>query len=289
MYTSINPVVSIREKRSSDALERPDKKPVDSKVKGLVLERISHAKGTLLPAGAAPQIWLAFPSVFASAKQSWGRRRKRKSRMRKTPFLRLPPIGLEPVDPEGGINALLQFILFVPDFAEAFFFAPRKFSCFVEWLDQYHLDQQDNRALCSASGEAIFHLLHSQLCLPLSPFGLYEGISTLFQILELPWRIDCTCEETLQKERPSHLFLSQEAMKRKQIWLEPQLVYDLQAFIEQRPDGRRVQFVTYVKVNGSWYQCDDERITLFRSPSLALPLSRATLLYYQKISFGLQG
>ena len=44
-------------------------------------------------------------------------------------------------------------------------------------------------------------------------------------------------------------------------------------FIEYRPDGRNgACFVTYVKIEGSWYQCDDDRITALRSTIGSVPL-----------------
>jgi len=60
--------------------------------------------------------------------------------------------------------------------------------------------------------------------------------------------------------------------------------YDLDAFIEIRPDGDDGEhYIAYLKREGTWYQCDEERVIQFRSNCLNVPLRRATLLHYKRV------
>lgn len=284
MNVSVTPIFPLRD-RNSDEGSFPARRPIDSKVRGVVLERICHARGGLLPSATAPQIVIDLLPAFESAKMEHAPREKRKSRLRKTPLLRRAPIGLRPVDPEGWLNALMQFILFVPEFAELFFFAPRSFYPFQEFIDQYHHDQQENSTLSSANGVALFRFL----CLKLSSLCLHEIFQFLIRVLHPKWEIHKNIDEALEKGYSTDLFVTESSQK-KQFFTGPDLFcYDLDAFIELRPDGSTVNFITYVKLEGAWYQCDDDRITLLRSTSLNIPLHRAVLLHYKRIAFGKSG
>jgi hypothetical protein len=61
--------------------------------------------------------------------------------------------------------------------------------------------------------------------------------------------------------------------------------YDLDAFVEYRPDGKDSQgdHIAYLKLEGIWYQCDDDQIIPLRSTQLNMALSRGILLHYKRI------
>lgn len=277
MNVSIAPIFPIRERNREERGQ--EGRLIDSKVRGLVLERISQTKGGLLPSAMAPKIVIDFLPALESAKLEQGQSEKRKAKLRKTPLKRKAPIGLRPVDPEGWLNALMQFILFVPGFAELFFFAPKSFYPFQEFIDQYFHDREENCTLSSANGTALFRFVRSKL----SDISLNEIFQFLIRSLHPQWEIHKTIEEALESGYPTDFFIT-ESCSRRQFFAGPDFFcYDLDAFIELRPDGSSVNFITYVKYEGGWYQCDDDRITQLRSNSLAAPLSRAILLHYLRI------
>jgi hypothetical protein len=102
-------------------------------------------------------------------------------------------------------------------------------------------------------------------------------------MLHPKWQVHTSVEEALLRGDPMDIFVTESSLK-KQFFTEPDLIcYDLNGFIEMRPDGMAVNFITYVKNEGIWYQCDDDRITELRSNSLMIPLSRSILLHYRRI------
>lgn len=281
MQVSVNPVIPVaRERKSRESPE--ERKPIDSKVKGVVLERISSTKGALLSSTATSQVVIDLRPVVESSKRDQGRKPKKKAKVRKTPVPRVAPIGLRAVDPEGGVNALMQFLLFVPGAPECFCFAPRSFALFQEFIDQYYQDQIDNRSPSGANGMAIFRFLGAKV----PDLSLHDIFEFVLGALNPKWALKMNLEQALEKGNPTDLFVMESSHK-KQLFVSEDLGYELDAFIELRPDGVSAHFVAYVKVNGVWYQCDDERITGIRSHSL--PLNRAILLHYKRIAFGQSG
>jgi hypothetical protein len=281
MNLSVTPISLSKDREFNEGGRRPQSSPIDSKVKGVVLDLICNAKGGLFVSASAPQIVMDVLSAVESVEFEYGLKEKRKSKLRKAPLIRKPPIGLRPVDEEGWLNALMQFILFIPGFAEDFFFAPKSFYPFQEFIDQYHFDQCENRSLSRASGRCLYRFL----ALKLSCFSLHEVFEFILQTVRPKWKIHITAEEALEKRGERDLFIAQRCLKR-QFFTEKELFcYDLDAFIELRPDGPRVYFIAYVKVEGVWYQCDDDRITQWRSNSLNVALNRAVLLHYRRVDF----
>lgn len=283
MNVSVTPIFPLRGHNPEERGSFHPLKSVDSKVRGLVLERISHAKGGLLPSTTAPHVVIDFLPAFESVRLEHAPP-KRKNHIRKIPRLRKAPLGLSPVDPEGWLNALMQFVLFIPGFPELFFFAPRSFYPFREFMDQYHQDQEENRTFSSANGAALFRYL----VLKLPSLSLHEIFQFLVRVLHPKWEIYKKVEEAFASGFPTDLFVTESSLKR-QFFTEPDLFcYDLNAFIELRPDGAAANFIAYVKVEeGIWYQCEDDRITQLRSTNL--PLHRAVLLHYRRMTFGKNG
>jgi hypothetical protein len=99
--------------------------------------------------------------------------------------------------------------------------------------------------------------------------------------------------------RPPELLVSEknkgEAMAcqliQRQFFTQPDArCYDLDAFIEGRPDGsQQTHYVAYLKIDGTWFQCDDERISTLRSTSLNVPLHRSLLLHYKRVDLSTHG
>lgn len=279
MNLSVNPILPLGE-RNPERGPFQEKVLVDSKVSGVVLEKISQAKSALLPSASAPQVVINLLPAFESTKFLPQFKRKKKRKIRKTPLPRSAPIGLLPVDPEGCINAIMQFVLSIQGLAENFYFAPRSFHVFQEFIDQYHADQQEKHSVSTADGGSVFRFLSMRI----EELSLHEIFQFLLQSLHLNWGIYPSLNEALKTGRPSNVFVKEKSTQ-KQFITQPDCVcYELDAFIELRSDGTNVNFVTFVKLEGSWYQCDDERITQLRSYHLSGSLQRSVLLHYKRLS-----
>lgn len=276
MVFSIGPISSIREQpRSEKKIER--QRLIDSKVRGFVLEKIGQNKGALLPTASAPQV-ISFLLPGSEPSKMNALQKKRKNRLRKTPLPRKIPIGLMPADSEGWINAFMQFVLYVPGFAESFSIAPRSFSPIQEFIDQYHHDLAEGRGLSNANGKALMALF----ALKFPDLSLQEVIEELIRLLMPKWVVHKGLYQALLKPRAADLFLAVNGLN-KQLYADPGQYYDLDAFIEKRPDGARANYIAYVKVEGCWHQCDNERITQLRSDLLILPLQRTVIAHYRQV------
>jgi hypothetical protein len=279
MNVSITSVFPTRERLPEEETFRICKL-VESKVLDFVFERISHAKGGLFPSITAPQNVIDLLPDFEVTKAQHMLREKRKAILCKAPPIRKVPIGLKSVDPEGWINALMQFILFVPGFSELFFFAPHSYRVFREFIDQYDHDQQQQLALSSANASLIFQLLVSKL----ASLNLMDVFRFITQVLHTGWEVCKSLEEAVVKGFKNDLFVTETESKRSFFVQLDRYYYDLDVFVEQRPDGALKNFIAYVKVGGGWYQCDNERIVQLRSNQLEVPLHRAVLLHYKRIN-----
>lgn len=273
MNFSVNPIFATRERiREEGKIEIQN--PIDSKVRGVVLEKIGQTKGALLPSASAPQIVSFLLPVGDKQK-------KRKNKLRRTPLPRKTPIGLLPIDPEGWVNALMQFILYVPGFAESFAIAPRSLLPIQEFIDHYHLDLAEGKSTSSANGSALAQVLASKF----HNLSLKEVVEALIRLLMPKWTVHKSIYEALMRPRSSDLFLSSSGLK-KQLYADPGQYYDLDTFVEKRPDGSRFNYIAYVKVEGCWYQCDNDRVTHLRSDLLALPLQRSVISHYLQVRLG---
>lgn len=282
MNLSVNPIPPLRDRNREEGTTIQPRSPVDSKVRGFVLERISHTKGGLLPSASAPEIIIGLIPGFESAKmEHYASRNKKKAKPRRTPLARKAPIGLFPVEPEGWLNALMQFILYVPGLAEGFYFAPRSFYPIQEFIEHYIQDQQENRTVSTANNRALFQFIS----LKFPSFGLNEIFQYLIYLLQPKWEVHNQLIDALRVGGLSDLFVKQSSLK-KQMFADTGLCYDLDAFIEMRPDGLNVNYIAYLKMDGIWFQCDDDRITQIRSDSLALPLQKSVLSHYKRVLFG---
>lgn len=323
------------------SLPREMEKPTDSKVKGLVLPRIGHPNSrsaALLPSATSPRLVIDLLSAMAIPAlddalvereiELFKRPRATKRPKLKPIAGREIPIGLRRVEGFGWtnpINALMQFLIFLPGLAELFHFVPRSFQCFLDFIEQYLVDQQENLSVSSANTPHLVRCLMKKL--PSSLFrspnraNIYEIfqalIKDLFPHVRIPisnplqndsvafhpeWHViwelghHKSLDDAIQKKwqgKPQEILVAVKGTEgtscrlvNKQFFTELDChCYDLDAFIELRPDGaKEAHFVTYLKVDGGWYQCDDERITALRSHSLSVPLYRSVLLHYKRVA-----
>ncbi len=320
-----------------------------SKVKGIVLERIglSGSRSALLPTATAPRVLVDLLSAFSiSALQQDGRfqahelmplhRHVKQKKSRKASLKKEAPIGLKrrgsyPLFHGGSLinpfNALMQFILFLPGLSDLFFFAPKSFHPFQDFIDHYREEQHENKAISSANTLSLIRCVMKNLPPHLfrGEFNFYEILQILIRSLfpafptqlassaksyfpdsiafhpewQVVWDVKSgkTLEEAIQlkwDEKAPELLISIEGVEetscnliKKQFFTPSDwFCYDLDAFIEMRPDKGSTSYVAYLKIDGGWYQCDDDRISHLRSNSLNVPLCRSLLLHYKRIEFG---
>jgi hypothetical protein len=257
-------------------------------------------------------------TIFEPVKQ---RKKGRKILERSWPTKYIP-IGLSPCVAFPPLNSILQFILFLPSFRDLFSFIPRSFTLLVDFLEQYAHDQKNNASISSADSNQLFQLLYAKMPSPCFS-GKFEAKEFLFALVKaivgkmpplsnsLPfhpewhavWDVSlpfsCAIDLpsrplelllTFKNGRPFSDLSSDELATRRliqrQFFTQPDsYCYDLDAFIEYRPDGKssRGIYVSYLKNEGIWYQCDDERITPLRSNHLNMALYRSVLLHYKRI------
>lgn len=279
MKLKIAPLFPAWERDADESGSRFNASPrlIDVKVRELVLPCIHRAKGGLLSAAIAPQIIIGLFPGFESVKMENKRREKRKSRIKKSPFQRKAPAGLLRLDPEGWVNALLQFIFYIPGFAENFIFAPKSLSPILDFIDQYSFDLEENLAISDADTPGVFRMF-AHFFPDFTIQGIFESLVRL---------VRPNMELVRSFNQIEHLgvsdFLVIANYLKKQVVIELDCIYDLNAFIEKRPDHSGVSYVAYVKVEGRWYQCDDDRITQLRSNELTFALQRGILAHYKRL------
>lgn len=343
--------------RLSDCLQDDAQTPLNEekklasalKIKGIVLEKISlsASRGALLPTATAPRVLIDLLAPFSLSSENDRKKSSeffssgssKNQRSGKTFLGKMIPIGLHRknkfcffddrtwINP---FNALMQFILFLPNFADLFFFAPHSFHPFQDFIDQYKADQQENRAVSSANTLSLVRCARRKLphYLFKNKIDLYAILQNLIQALfptlpallssqvgsyfpdslafhpewHLIWdvRRGKTLDESIQQkwnEKAQEMLVSVKGVEesfcnlvKKQFFTPSDwFCYDLDAFIEMRPDHGGANFVTYLKLDGGWYQCDDEKVVRLRSNSLNVPLCRSILLHYKRIEFGRPG
>ncbi len=280
MINPLSPSFLPRNKKRGETRRSGARKLIDLRVCQAVFERIRDLRGGLLSSENAFHKIVDFLSLLSRDGTGFKRHEKQKLKSTKSSLFKTAPIGLEVFDSEGRVNAFMQFLLHVPGFAEAFYFVPRSWSQMQQFIDQYRRDQQERQAVSSANGSALFRFFNLK-----SPyFDLPEMCRSIFSVLQSCWEVHLCIEDALRLKGVSDLFIA-EASLRKQIFAGPFICYDLDAFIEMRPDVSSVSYVAYVKREGVWYQCDNERITPLRSDSLGPALARGVLCHFKRISF----
>jgi len=275
MNLIVNPIFLRRDRKGEEG-ELHRSNPIDTKVRGLVLSRIGMAKYGLLPSSFVPQMALDLAMEVGEEKRERFSRERKEKKMRMIPVSKKVPIGLWAVEPQGWLNALMQFIFFIPRFVEHFYFAPKSFAVFRDYIDAYRDDQEEQKAVSSVNGSLLLRFFS----LRLQFLTLKEIFRFLIQVFGAKWETIERLDE--KKGSGDEFFLSDSPDGKLFVW-EGHVCYELDAFIEARPDEGVSHYITYGKVGGVWYQCDDDRILMVRSNFLNIPLSRATLLHYKKI------
>lgn len=303
--------------------DRQIKKPTDTKIKRLVLEQIAVGRktGALFPSATSPNVVIGLLSSLHLPKKSKEERNSLNSTRRLLPrrsILESPskgiPIGLHRYDPCHWLNSLIQFLLFLPGSWELFSLVPRSFQPLREFADQYLADQEAGVLVSSAHSSELFLSLIPKLSLsflhgkpilydllsewmmamfPYCPFTLPGEIHPV--LLHPEWHLvadDLDFEEALQNkmgERAPELLIRFKGEPfplkgRYFAFSDASASYDLDAFIEMRLDGANGEnYIAYLKREGAWYQCDDDRVIQFRTNCLNAPLRRATLLHYKRM------
>ena len=226
------------------------------------------------------------------------------------------PIGLRPCDPCHWWNSLLQFFLFLPGTEDLCSLIPRSLQGLQEFTDQYFADQDEGRSISSADSTELLRYLMRKL--PSKLFqnrpAIYENLVSLIRsffprcpfsdeggmhpvVLHPEWHLilegtslDGSFQEKLRKKPAEFLIgFSGRLLPYKAHCFAAfeNAFYDLDAFVEQRFDrDEREYFIAYLKIESRWYQCDDDRIVLFRSQCLNAPLQNAVLLHYRLNEWG---
>lgn len=353
----------------SPAGKKGDKK-TDYKVLDLALEKISApqvtAKSSLFATASMPNIVFGLISDF-SFKPSLKRRKKEIQLIKEKKVLSAPnlqkdalasktaPIGIPKCEYNSWINALMQFIIFIPSLSEMFAYTPKSLSYFIEFIDQYRRERLQGRSATTASSPKLLESLRRKFQLGMHSkndpgLHLYEIIELLMKtvseslgnssigeegdllalqpdfriVLDANGKDGLTWEEKIEKHfkqngffekakanlflpfpselliafkglcqskdaNPSSLNPSPDKLQpKKQFFLShlgaPCALYELDAFIEYRPDGwEKGDYMTYLKSEGEWLQCDDTRIIPLRPINMAIPLRRSFLFHFRKV------
>jgi hypothetical protein len=289
-----------------------------------IVQAIERKSGALFPSATAPRIVVGLLSSLQNPKKTREERIKLipvKPRPARASFRaalsKRIPIGLSRCELHSWMNSLIQFFLFLPGSWELFSLIPKSFQFFREFADQYFADQEENRPTSSADSTALIHCLIHKLpsyFLQKKPI-LYEILSGLMKgifpncpfavageihsvVLHPEWHVASEYydfEETFKKtlsESPPEILVGFRgapfAVKCHYFASSTGVDYDLDAFVELRPDGEQGEHhIAYLKCHGAWYQCDDDRVIQVRSNCLSAPLRRAILLHYRRNGFGM--
>ncbi len=355
---------NFQNKRKKNQVE--EKKPLKrskenkGKVIDLVLEHLANhrnpLKSSLLASATAPHVVLDFVSELPIQNKEKSNFDLKKAKMTGASSSKsVLPIGISSCEYNGWINALMQFIIFIPSLSEMFAYTPKSLSPFIEFIEQYKKDQAQNKSVTSASSlkllesirkkillrssslskdpahffTEIVRLLmksmtvdsvHHQDCeevdllalrpdwiIPINPkllenFTWEEIVERHFQSLGIFEKADKNLffpfpkellisftEFSSHKEKSRSDIFFDKIYPKKQFFVSynraPCALYELDVFVEFRAnDSEKGDYITYVKVEGEWRQCDDNRITLLRPINLSIPLRRSFLFHYRKLS-----
>lgn len=312
MMSEVLPTRSIddfsREKNRYHGFLHSSDKQVDSKIQGLVLSQIPKSVPSMLLASPiSPRVIIdLIPAIGLPQPEPIPRKRPRHSSKRSIHRHHIP-IGLGRCELFTPLNAIMQFILFLPTYRDTFTFAPRSYATLSDFIDQYALDQDRNLPVSSADSNQLLRLLIQKM-----PTYLFQAqnerldmkgfINVLIKTVlgksptthcDLHWDLSFPFSSSIDlPSRPPELFVTIKEqinpeschLIQRQFFTKPDsFCYDLDAFIEYRPDGRVADYITYLKAEGTWYQCDDDRIFPMRSNQLNPALYRSVLLHYTRI------
>ena len=277
------------------------------------MEMISERtqKGSLLLSPQAPNIVFGVMTEFCRFQDSSAVRIRPRLKKKGASTI---PLGIARPSHFFWINALIQFIIFIPDIRRMFALVPHSLLPFGRFIDCY-LDELTDQSVTSAKSQYLVDCLCSIFSLEMltkksAPFDVLLSCMKLLQdhtvylgsnlLAFYPERIlrfsaqdlseNGWFEEDLEKlfsVPPPELLIYLQAenskpARRMFIFGE---AFELDAFIGYRPDrdGSK-RCITYLKVEGTWYQCDDLRITPLRSVHLQTALTRSFMFHYRYLS-----
>lgn len=229
---------------------------------------------------------------------------------------KLVPIGLRKCISCSWLNAWVQFLIHLPKFPELVSYSSKSMDIFREFIDQYlqdqkrgmHITRADNLSLSRCLTHIgldlrldIGEILKSFFRLIFPPISFFEMAAAFCDsiVFHPEWFLifeqsDSVSFDILLKnivaKRPSEILIGINRLpsspipfvKRQLFQSDGPHFYDLDSFIECRPDAHGMIYVTYVRVGGLWYQCDDEKIRLISTGTLKIPLCRGVLFHYKK-------
>jgi hypothetical protein len=308
-------------------IKKPTDSKIKTLVQEQIVQALERKTGALFPSATAPRVVIGLLSSLHSPKKTIEERirlippKSRAPRIScRAPPSKRVPIGLNRCEPYNWMSSLIQFLLFLPGSWDLFSLIPRSFQPLREFADQYFTDQEENRPVSSADTTELIRCLMSKLPIhflnrkPILYEILHEWMKAIFPhcpfdlpgeihpvVLHQEWHIvsrspnDDDLQEAFQKkisEGPPEILIGFKGapcpLKGHYFAASEGISYNLDSFIEIRPDGDDGEhYITYLKRDGSWYQCDEERVIQFRSNYLNVPLRRATLLHYKRV--GLAG
>jgi hypothetical protein len=295
-------------------LERVEK----SKITIFVLKRLGSSNAfvreTKLPEAFASKIMMDVLSSMAEQVQDQNPSERRFQIQGKKPrdgeFL--APIGLRSSDSYPWINAWMQFLIHLPKFTELISFVGKSFNPFRVIVDQYMVDQKSGLGVSIADSSSLISCLLKiyPVCLSRfsNPIDFCEIFRFFFKSLFSPialgrnmlfcdsivfhpeWFVVLDNQDHMQKVLASHpseimIAFTKDTLCRpqRQYFLNKgRCFYDLDAFIESRPDPKGVHYITYVRIDGIWYQCEDEKIRYISSRTVNVPLSRGVIFHYRR-------
>jgi hypothetical protein len=206
------------------------------------------------------------------------------------------PIGLKKSS-SVWINAWAQFILYLPKFSELISFAEKSFAPFAEFVEQYTWDQKEGKTLSFADSDSLIRcLFHHDLEIDApnfyvlfrsfftAMFPVTEELGCFFHdsiVFHPEWVWDKIEEDV--SLLPVELVVVGNKNMPRQFRLKGKYLYDLDMLVERSFDEKRSHFVTYVRVDGAWYQCEDEKVRWISSRTLSFPLNRGVLFHYKRV------
>ncbi|HSX37474.1 MAG TPA: hypothetical protein VLE95_01430 [Chlamydiales bacterium] len=308
---SIWPLSDSLQKQRREFHFRHIKKRVDSKVKMVALQQMNCVMGrlgALFPSAAAPRVVMHL-LFFVNRSKKIQKDRVKFLHVDQTPRI---PIGLKRCTAYPWMNSLIQFFLFLPGSWALFSLLPRSLQFLREFTDHYFADMEERLSVSSAdsakfarhlsnrlapgflqNGPTLYEILRAmmKILFPECPFAISEEIHPV--VLHPDWHIvfDTIEMDRLQNKMNENIpeiliGCKGSSLKSNYFISSADISYDLDAFIELRPDGENDEhFIAYLKCGGVWYQCDEERIAQFPTNCLNVALRQAALLHYKRVKY----
>jgi hypothetical protein len=196
----------------------------------------------------------------------------------------LPPIGLHACLECPWINAWAQMLLHLPRFRELVLFVLKPFECVCEFTEQYVRDQKLKKSVSSAKSSLLQMVHGAKMQGTFLPFfqTIFAPMPQFLDsiIFHPEWVVTGDVENILSLA-PAEILVEKEKAGSvpRQIFCRKQgFFYDLHSFIEDR----NPHCIAYIRVGGTWYQCDDEKVRPISTRVLSVPLCRGVLFFYQK-------